>query len=182
VCLSITQVQNSYKTNDICSEEVKKSAIMSMRLSTGKEIRFKKRGDIHLRMLFCTVERVFFGSVQFSEFGYLNFQSNVRICRCRIITNSNKSKFSRNANIQILSINTQFPQLVCLQNSTTITSAKTCQGVTTQGHMACVSCNGRLHSLQEKKQPLERCSEKFRKIVTLGFSRKFRKMCFTVPG
>ena len=51
--------------------------------------------------------------------------------RCRILTISNKSKFSRKANAKVLSTSTQFPQLVCLQNSTIITSTKTCHAVTT---------------------------------------------------
>ena len=75
------------------------------------------------------------------------------IWKCRITTNSNKTKLSRKANERILSTSTQCPQMVCLQNSTIITSAKTCHGVTTQGHMACVSHNGRLLSLQDK-QPI----------------------------
>ena len=53
------------------------------------------------------------------------------IRRCRILTISNKSKFSRKANAKVLSTSTQFPQLVCLQNSTIITSMKTCHAVTT---------------------------------------------------
>ena len=53
------------------------------------------------------------------------------IRRCRILTISNKSKFSRKANAKVLSTSTQFPQLVCLQNSTIITSTKTCHAVTT---------------------------------------------------
>ena len=79
-----------------------------------------------------TEEQVFFGSVQFSEFANLGFRKSLifGIRRCRILTNSNKSKFSRKANAQVLSTSTQFPQLVCLQNSTIITSAKTCNGVT----------------------------------------------------
>ena len=42
-----------------------------------------------------------------------------------------------------------------VQNSTIITSAKTSHGVTTQGHMACVSRSWRLLSLQDK-QPITR--------------------------
>merc|ERR1719330_2289360 len=80
--------------------------------------------------MYHTVERVFFGRVQFSELGFRD-SLIFGICRCRILTNSNKSKFSRNANAKVLSNSTQFPQLVCLQNSTIITSRKTYHAVTT---------------------------------------------------
>ena len=93
------------------------------------------------------------------------------ICRCRIITNSNESEFSRKANVQILSTSNQFPQLVCLQNSTIITSAKTCHGVTTQGHMASVSSSGDCIHCKTNNQSLESFQEQFRKIVIckIGF-------------
>ena len=98
------------------------------------------------------------------------------ICRCRIITNSNESEFSRKANVQILSTSNQFPQLVCLQNSTIITSAKTCHGVTTQGHMASVSSSGDCIHCKTNNQSLESFSEKFRKIVIFGFFSKIPKI------
>ena len=97
------------------------------------------------------------------------------ICRYRIITNSNESEFSRKANVQILSTSNQFPQLVCLQNSTIITSAKTCHGVTTQGHMASVSSSGDCIHCKTNNQSLESFSEKFRKIVIFGFFSKIPK-------
>ena len=65
-----------------------------------------------------TVQRVFFGGVQFSELS-LDFRKSLIfvICRCRIIrsTNSNKTKFSRKANVQIFSTSTQCPQMVCFR-------------------------------------------------------------------
>ena len=101
----------------------------------------------------------------------MDFQKSLifGICRWRIITNSNESEFSRKANVQILSTSNQFPQLVCLQNSTIITSAKTCHGVTMQGHMASVSSSGDCIHCKTNNQSLESFSEKFRKIVIFGF-------------
>ena len=92
------------------------------------------------------------------------------IWKCRITTNSNKTKLSRKANERILSTSTQCPQMVCLQNSTIITSAKTCHGVTTQGHtwLVCHTMGDCFHC-KTNNQSLHNFSGKFRKIVIFGF-------------
>ena len=58
-----------------------------------------------------TVERVFFRKR--AIFGILLICISLIFGIWWIITNSNKSKFSRKANVQILSMSTQCPQLVC---------------------------------------------------------------------
>ena len=50
-----------------------------------------------------------------------------------------------------------------------ITSAKTCHGVTTQGHMENVSSSGDCIHCKTNNQSLERFSETFRKIVIFIF-------------